>query len=256
MMLVKKILVTFFLISTISYSFAEETIRITSGEWPPYLSQDLKYDGFVSRIIVEAFKAEKVTVEFGFFPWSRSFHLAKEGEWDGSSYWFRQSEREKYFYYSDPVVDVQYVFFHLKDYSFDWNTIEDLKRIRIGATLGNNYGEDFQKAEKLRKIMVSRVPKEELNFRKLLSGRIKVFPLDLDVGYSMIQKNFPPDKIKLFTHHPKVLRKDPGYLILSKKVLKNKRMLKLFNQGLKRLRESGKIDQYLMESRRGDYMRK
>ena len=30
---------------------AEETIRLTTGEWPPFISKDLKYHGSVMRVI-------------------------------------------------------------------------------------------------------------------------------------------------------------------------------------------------------------
>jgi len=42
----------------------------------------------------------------------------------------------------------------------------------------------------------------------------------------------------------------------SRKVEKNKRMLELFNKGLKQLKAAGKIDRYFSESRRGDYRQK
>ncbi len=41
-----------------SSSVAEETIRLTNGEWPPYLSKNLKYYGISSRIVTEAFALE------------------------------------------------------------------------------------------------------------------------------------------------------------------------------------------------------
>jgi len=44
--------------------------------------------------------------------------------------------------------------------------------------------------------------------------------------------------------------------MFSKKIERNKHMLKLFNKGLKRLKESGKYNQFLEESRRGEYLKK
>ena len=35
--------------------FAEQTVSLTNGEFPPYLSENLKYYGVASRIIAEAF---------------------------------------------------------------------------------------------------------------------------------------------------------------------------------------------------------
>ncbi|MEH6344858.1 MAG: hypothetical protein V7785_07230 [Bermanella sp.] len=51
----------------------------------------------------------------------------------------------------------------------------------------------------------------------------------------------------------KYFRESPAYLILSKKIKGNQRMLKLFNKGLKRLKASGRYDQFFSQSRRGEY---
>ena len=82
---------------------AEETIRITIGEWAPYLSKDLKHYGVAARIVTDSFALEGVKVEYGFFPWARSKFLAQEGEWDGSAVWIHNAERAKDFLFSDSM---------------------------------------------------------------------------------------------------------------------------------------------------------
>ncbi len=230
-------------------AWAEEKIRITNGEWPPYLSESLPHYGVVSRIVTEAFALEGIQVEYGFFPWKRSFVLAEIGEWDGSAVWLHSPEREAAFFLSDPVIDSNYVFFHLKSYAFDWSTVADLQKIKIGGTLEYNYGEAFEIAEKKGLIRVERIPKDEQNLMKLLNHRIEIFPLDIYVGYSMLRKNFQPNEVQQFTHHDRPLRSDPLYLLLTRKNPHNAQMMIKFNRGLKKLREEGKIKQYLQEAR-------
>ena len=105
----------------------QDTIRLTNGEWPPFLSEHAPHHGFASHIITEAFALVGVEVEYGFFPWKRSFKLAKEGKWDGSAVWWENEERRKLFYFTDLVVPTKVVFFHLKSTEFDWTTYEDLR---------------------------------------------------------------------------------------------------------------------------------
>lgn len=233
--------------------FSTEPIRITNGEWPPYLSKELKHYGVVSHIVTKAFELAGVEVKYDFFTWKRSFDQAKVGRRDGTAVWFRSAEREKYFYISDPVVDAQYVYFHLKSFPFDWNTIDDLKGMTIGGTKGYNYGDAFMNAEKLNIIKVQRTPKDELNFKKMLKDRIQIFPNDLDVGYDMLRKLFSPQKAALFTHHPKPVKSDPLHLLLSKKIKRNQSMIDLFNKGLTQLKKSGQYEQMLKDSREGMY---
>ncbi len=235
-------------------SFAEETIRITNGEWTPFLSKNLKHHGVISHIVTESFALEGVKVEYGFFPWGRAYNLVKSGDWDGSVVWTRTSEREEDVYFSDSLLVSKDVFFHLKSHNFDWNTIDDLKGTVIGATIKYTYGKAFDHAEKLGEIRVQRVPTDEMNFGKLLVERIQIFPMNLDAGYSLIQEKFDPKEVRLITNHPKPIGTYVYHLILSKKVKRNKNLLMLFNKGLKRLKESGKYNRYFEDSRKGKYL--
>ncbi|NNG01264.1 MAG: transporter substrate-binding domain-containing protein [Desulfobacteraceae bacterium] len=242
----------FLLFAFVGICNADETIRLAGGEWPPYQSRHLKYDGVVSRIVTEAFALGGIKVEYGYFPWKRSYTLAEIGEWDGTLAWFDLPERRKDFYISDPVIDTQYVFFHRKGMAFDWKDISDLKNLRIGGTLGYDYGKAFQSAEKDGKIRIIRKPSEEENLIRLYNDKIQIFPCDVEVGYYIIREKFGPDKIDLFTHHPKPLKVAPHHVLLSKKIKRNKQLVEIFNKGLKQLKASGKYDQYLDESRRGE----
>ena len=234
-------------------TWAAEPIRLASGEWSPYQSQHLKHFGVASRIVSEAFALAGIQVEYGYFPWARSLENAESGKWDGTFLWFDTPERRKLFYISDPVVDIQYVFFHLKDYPFDWQTVDDLKGIFIGGTLKYDYGETFQSAEQAGTIKVERAPSDELNFKKLLEGRIQIVPNDLDAGFDIIRQHFTPEETKLFAYHPQPVKLAPHHLLLSKKIKRNQQMMAHFNRGLAQLKASGKMKQFLAESRRGAY---
>ncbi len=250
----KQIFVIFLFLCISNGIFAEETIRLTNGEWLPYLSETLKHHGVASRIVTEAFALEGIKVEYVFLPWKRAYENARYGEYDGSVVWSRSPEREKDFYYSDVIIDGISVFFHLKSYPFDWKTIQDLKGIQVGGTLGYHYAL-LEEAEKSGLIKIERAKTDKHNFLKLLYGHIEIFQLDRELGYYLLNKSFKPEEVVLFTHHPKPIVRDTYHLILSKKNEKNKRMLVLFNRGLKRLRESGKVDQYIAESLRGEYIK-
>jgi len=234
-------------------SSAEEVVRLTNGDWAPYYSKKLKHYGVASRIVKEAFALEGVRVEYGFFPWKRGFKMAEAGKWDGAVAWNKTPEREKFFYFSDVLWESGWVFFHLKSYPFDWNSLDDLKNVKIGGTLEYIYTVEFLAAEQEGRLKVDRVTTDEQNFRKLLSGRIRIFPQLTDVGFYQLQQLFKPETVKLFTHHPKPLGTHHDYVLLSKKIERNKRLITLFNKGLKKLKDSGKHKQFFDESRRGEY---
>jgi len=239
---------------SLSNGVAGETIRLSTGEWNPYTGEDFKYFGVTCRVIIEAFALEGVKAEIEFLPWGRSMAVTVEGDRDGTFPWLYKSERAEELYLSDEIMMTRYVFYHLKSYKFDWKTVKDLEGIDIGATVEWFYGDEFEKAEKTGKISVERAYSNEINFKKLFGNRIKLFPLEPDGGNAILNKEFTAEERKRLTYHPRSFEAKPLYLMLSKKDKKNERLIKLFNKGLKRLRESGKYDQYHEESRRGDYI--
>ena len=232
---------------------AAESIRLANGEWPPYFSDRIRYGGLASRIIKEAFALEGIKVVYIFYPWERNMIYAREGRVDGAVGWNWSEEREKIFFYSDVVIHGSHSFFHLKSFPLDWNTLDDLTDIIIGGCLGYNYGDEFQAAEKSGKIIVERTAMDMQNLNKLLQRQIDVFVVNPDVGFYLIQQHFKPDERQQFVCHPKALRVTTNHVIFPRKAEKSKRLLDLFNKGLKRLKESGKYDQYFAESRRGEY---
>lgn len=161
-----------------SVLLSQSRIRITNGEWEPYLSEFSYEYGLASHIVCEAFKLEGIEIEWGFFPWKRSYEVVRIGEWDASAVWWPSEDARKDFLISDPVIDTSFVFFHLKGNEFTWEEIVDLKDMRIGITRGYYYGIAFMEAVKNKVLLVYEDRTDEKNFQKLLLNRIDVFPND------------------------------------------------------------------------------
>jgi len=232
----------------------KETIRITTGESAPYFSEKLDHNGFVCHILTEAFKLEGVRVNLEFSPWNRAMILAKTGKRDGTFGWFLTAERDKFFFFSDPVAYNYNVFFHLKSFDFDWHTIRDLKGITSGIVLGYTYGEEFDAAVEKRIIPVFSAYSDTSNFKNLLASRIKIFPVDPNIGNYILQHYFSQKQRDVITFHPRPLNAPLGmYLLLPKQFDKSRRLLSLFNRGLKRLKQSGRYDQIGKEFKQGKY---
>ncbi len=164
--------------------------------------------------------------------------MARMGMIDGTFIWGWRKERTKYFYYSDIIFSQSKVFFHRKDQDFKWKTMDDLRGLTIGLTIGYSPSPEFDIALAEGKIEVYKVPRDIQNFKKIVYKRIDVFPCAMFVGYSLLSNNFPTSVANLITNHPKPLMIDKYHLLLSKK---NKKLLTLFNKGLKKLRNKGVI---------------
>lgn len=234
---------------------AEETIRITTGEFAPWTSATLNHNGFTNHIISEAFKLEGYDVEYKFFPWVRAFESAKSGErFHATSYWYPSDERAKDFHYSDPIQTDATVFFHLKDNPPpEWETLDDLKGRRFGATTGFTYTSEFWDAAKSKRLDIQEANSEELNFKKLLKGRIDLFPSGPLVGQKILQEAFGLRAAATVTYHSKPMVAPTGHLLVSRKIANAEELVTIFNRGLAKLKKSGRYTLFQTELINGKY---
>ncbi|MCL7943985.1 transporter substrate-binding domain-containing protein [Marinobacter sp. ATCH36] len=222
-----------------------QSVRLTNGHWPPYMENTPPHYGMISRIVSLAFGKNDRPVTYGFFPWSRAKLLAEKGFWDGSVAWTCRPELLRYFHFSDPIVEHNYVLFYRKDKDFDWAEVEDLESNRIGLTQDYNYGDEFEEAVAAGTISTEVTTSDESNFRKLAAGRIDLFPMEPAVGIEMLKTLNLDDKI---TFHTTPLQSDYLYLVLSRRVPESERYLEEFNEGLRKLREAGRIEELINTS--------
>ena len=233
---------------------AEETVSLTNGEWPPYYGEHLPHYGSDSQIVTEAFALSGVTVKYQFFPWARALNMARDdSEFDGGVGWGSSAEYQKDFYISEPSSTYQMVFFHRKDFPFHWTTYADLKGLRIGLTLEYDYPEELQKMIANGTIKADWAAKDEFNFKKLLSGRIDAYVDDKLVGLLVMKRIFTLAEMDQLTYHKTMLKEESLHLVLSKKNARNQQLIILFNEGLKRLKESGRYDEIQQAALQGAY---
>lgn len=221
-----------------------EVAKMAIGDWAPYTSKTDVDGKLAERIVAEAFKMEGVEVEYKYYPWKRSYQMTKDGEADGTFPWNRTEERERDCHYSaEPIVIDDGVYFHLASTKFEWSSLEDLKKWRVGVSLGF-------KQEKLYKdngINAEVASDEESNFRKILAGRIDIYETSKVVGYATIAKLFDRDDRKKFTNHPKAAETNAFFVLFSKTSPNGKRMNDLFDSGLQKIKSNGQYDAIINE---------
>jgi polar amino acid transport system substrate-binding protein len=240
-----------FLLTSLALHARAEVLTLSSGEWPPYLSESLPHKGVLSRIVSEAFALEGVEVRYLFRPWPRSLAEARSGEVQGSLVWSEGtpgSARNRDFFFSKAVYKGKSVFFQRKDHQITWTNFRDLDRLRIGGVQGYDYL--FENVSGLR---IDRAPSEELGLRMLLAGRFDIFPASADVGMFVLRTRFTDAEASRISVHPKAYNTTSYHLILPKSLRTSQRYLKIFNKGLKRLKKSGRYAKYLADFKAGRY---
>lgn len=226
-----------------------KTISISTGEWPPFISKNLKHYGVVAHIITESFTSQNIDVEYGWFPWKRTYSNVINRSWDASAVWAITQERSKELLFSDPVVNSKNVMFFNKQSYKDWNSLDDLSGLVIGATNGYFNGHEFEEAEKSGIITVERTSIESNNFKKLAAQHIDAVIAEINTGYDIMHQVLNSEQIESIIVNPKQVSSFNNHLVISKKLDHAEQLILIFNKGLKELTESGKVEQYFMDSR-------
>ena len=218
---------------------AAQTVRLTNGEWPPFTSESLPHGGLISRLITAAFAQEGIDVRYGYFPWKRAYAYGKSSEWDGAAGWVPTSERLMDYYFSEPIIYVDSALFHLKRVPFDWKTIDDLRKWRLGVATGYSYGEQWDHAASSGQLVVEEVATDAMNLNKLLHGRVDAVAMQVDVADHLMRQLLTPQEAAQITRHPRLLDHAPTCLAVSRQQQGAPELLARFNRGLQRIKESG-----------------
>jgi len=218
-------------------------LTISAGEWPPYLSAELPEQGLAAKLIRDIFLEAGYQVRFQFLPWARAYQDTKQGRYAATAVWMKVPNREVDFWYSDAVLEEQFVFFHLKSTAFDFQSLDDLANVNLGGGLGYSYGAAFDAALAAGTIKLSRVGNTEQNFRRLLKGRIQAFPEEIRVGYQVLQSELNEFSAQI-SHHPNPLLINQSFVLFPKNSAQSVDLQKIFNRGLAEFRKSGRYQQY------------
>ena len=239
----KKLLFTLLILTLFpTCLFANKVVTFAIGEWTPYTSEKDPACKIAETIVTEALKLENINVVYEYYPWKRSYIYAKKGYATGTFPWTKTKERTKEFIYSkESLVMNKSVFFHLKIFNFSWNNYEDLKKYTIGTVLG--YRETG--LLKSKKLTVYPAMSDEQNFKLLLLKRINIVVCDKIVGYSTINRLFPPDKATLFTNNPKPIIEEEMFLLISKNIPDGQKIADAFDRGIRKLKKSGRYDKII-----------
>lgn len=238
----KKFLLSLVVLTLSLHITAGNSITLLSSTWHPFTSKNNPKKRLVETIVTEAFKMENINITIKYYPWERSKLYVKKGDEIATFPWWKTEKRDRDFILNKETILVEKeVFFHLKSLDFDWKNYNDLKKYKIGATIG------YSHVKRLRDqgLELDIVDTEQLNFRKILFGRIDIYPSSLMVGYETIHSIFKPAKSDLFTNHPKPLSNGKMYMMFSRKNPRSQDLANKFDSGLRKLKKSGRYDKII-----------
>lgn len=231
----------------------QEKIAIGVSEYPPLFVRAQLFGGGMGRILKEAFASEGYAVEFHWVPWNRAYTEVRNGVYDATPCWSKNAEREKEVLFSNSLYQTYHVFYHLKSTPLHWENLGDLKGKIIGVTRGYNYGEEFDLAVKAKKISIELADSDELNFRKLVAGRIQIFVVNKITGAFIARSVLTKTQLQSIAYDVKRATPPADSFVLFSNSERGKKLKAAFDVGLEKLKSSGLYRKYLDDAENGKY---
>ncbi|MFT5697730.1 MAG: polar amino acid transport system substrate-binding protein [Desulforhopalus sp.] len=245
-MRLKIVLIFLLMIVLASTGVAEENVKFASLEWEPYVGPEMRNNGYVAEIVVEAFRRVDYKTEIIFFPWARAVKMAESGELDGVFPEYYDESRKEQFVFSDPFPGGPVGLYKRKEsgvaYSINpqinqTEAFRGLQDSMFGVVRGYINTAEFDAAAFLKK---EEVISDELNLKKLYNRRIDYIFIDKFVAEHLIKHKFPSYEADLEFMHP-ALEVRLLYIAFSKQAEDYQNKLKAFNSGLQQITQDGTL---------------
>ncbi len=230
-------IIIFLLILLSQAHSSDKKVIIATCEYPPYYGEKLNSRGFITEIVVEAFKRGGYKTQIDFYPWKRALITTKNGINDAIYTIWPSKEREKWFLFSSPLPPNELVFYKNKTRNVKITGYKDLDKYTVGIVRGYKYPKKFNEIEKFRKI---EAVDDFMNLFNLAREHVDIIIIDKIQAKYLIKKKFPSliNDLSPVTPAIEVVNQ---YLAISKKVKNAYIKLDAFNTGLKKMREDGTV---------------
>ena len=167
------------------------SVRLVTGEFPPYTGESLKYGGEVTEMVRRIFELEGIAASVNFAPWKRGYAETLSGNYAGTFPYSFSEERAQTFLFSDPIrSEPVYLFVH-EDAEIKFTKPDDLKGIRFCIALGYNVFPPIRKLIDHGIATLTTVNEIGSCFRMITGHRVDATFLNLDVGRQLAEQNSP-----------------------------------------------------------------
>ncbi len=231
------------LLSMISFAFRGDDIKVLhlteESNWPPFTPDKSGYvtDGLSYNLMREIFSRLNIEIDLELFPMKRALKYLREGRKDAVTVISKNAERLEFIDYTAPIFQKKGLIYFLaeREPPIEWQSYEDLKGLRLGITLGHNYGDEFNLAVKKYNLRFEQVRKVELNFGKLLRNRIDALLCIELTAQTFLKK--PEYKGKIISASKPYYSKD--YHIGFSKAAKAKVLVPRVNKVIQQMKDDG-----------------
>lgn len=219
----------------------DKVVKLTSLEWPPYAGEKLPSQGAVVEAARQAFASQGYRLDVDFFPWQRAVALAKDGSHDGYfPEYFMQTDE---WLLSESIGTGPLGLVESKAKPITWQTLADLKPLKIGVVSGYVNTVDFDAMVEKKELSVDAANDDATNLRKLVGGRLDAAVIDSYVlNYMLGTDPKLADAKGVLQMNAKLLEEKTLHIAFAKD---KKAMAEILSAGLKKVEPAKIVKDYL-----------
>ena len=221
---------------------AAEPVRLMTEEFAPFqYFEDGKLTG-ISVEIVRALQKEIGSLDsIAVYPWSRGLRLLGRTRNNALFSTARTPERESKYKWVGPLSELRIVFFKKKGNPIDLKSVEEAKRLaKVGVTK-NVAAHELLLGLGFTNLDVLESGADEMNIRKLLRGRIDVWPSSYFAGMYSARKMGLEGEIEAI--HGVDIMLGQLYMAFNKET--DDSVIEKWQSGLDKLRAAGVTDKIM-----------
>jgi len=234
------LLATLCLAFGITQTVAEEIKPIEMGcnTFPPLKIDDLTGEapGIHVEILQAAFAEAGLDFKYSFFPWKRAYSMAAKGRLDGLCSCSYRQDREPFFWFSEEIDSTSVGIITLKRNEKAFKSLAELHHLEVGVVRGYNLENELKEEG----ITYFSANNENQLLAMLVERRIDaIFSFEKPIRYyARAIKSRPKLAFSIF-------RVSPVYVCFSKKRQRSFEVMARFNQALRGIKRSGKIEEII-----------
>ena len=221
------VFVAFMFLQPLGLVFASSKLTFYTVNFPPYLLKNPDEDGlrgFDVEVVIEAFRRVGTEADVQFLPWKRVISLSKEGRIAGAVSCVRQTEREAFFWFSEPISFSTQTFVYTNRYNGrTLKKVIDAKGLKVLVVAGYSAETELKEAAVSYETAVS----DQAAIIRLLERPYDVFYTVREFMEYTARKQGFSDRISFFD-----ISRNPYHLCISKGWPDSEKVRKDFNEGL------------------------
>lgn len=210
-----------------------EMVTILTDTFPPFILEEGSRLGDAAIIVDGIGRETELTIQWEHVPFGVSYYLVHKKKAALAFPYFKSSDRLDEVYFSDPILTVTSKLYYNRQ-ALDPADIDDkFSGMIIGKVVGYSYGDSLDE-------FLSDAIEFNSEFKAmeaLLKNTIHILPMTTDVSEEILEKHFP-NQLQLIQAVEGIQDTSTLHLIASKNK-QGKDLLKIFNDGLKVLKQNG-----------------